>query len=59
MQMHGGIAFAAALGRDDLDQVAHGRRIDRPQEGELIFRHHDIPPFCIGTNTAFLPIPEL
>jgi hypothetical protein len=44
MQMHGGIAGAAALGRDDFDQVTNGRRVDRPQKNELTVRDHDIFP---------------
>jgi hypothetical protein len=43
--MHGGIAGAPALGRDDFDQVADGRRIDRPQKSELTVRDHDVSPF--------------
>ncbi len=49
MQMHGGIAGAATLGRDDLYQIAYGRRVDRPQKSELFFGHHEISPFCIST----------
>ncbi len=49
-QMHGGVAGAAALRRDDLDQVADGRRIDRAQKCELLVRQHrlsdnTVPPF--------------
>ena len=38
MQVLDGVAGAAALGRDDLDQVAHGRRVDRLQKLELARR---------------------
>jgi hypothetical protein len=35
MQVLDRVAEAAALRRHDLDQVAHGRRVDRLQEFEL------------------------
>jgi hypothetical protein len=46
MQMHRGIAGAAALRRDDLDQIAYGRRVDRLQKSELFFGHHEIFSLC-------------
>jgi hypothetical protein len=46
MQMHCGIAGAAALRRDDLNQIAYGRRVNRPQKSELFFGHHENSPFA-------------
>jgi hypothetical protein len=46
MQMDGGIAGAAALRRDDLDQIAHRGRINRAQKRELLVRDHDSSPFA-------------
>src|SRR5437899_1812391 len=48
------IERAAPLRRDDLDQVAHGRRVDRPQELEMApgrCRSHDaVSPLSVAVS---------
>ena len=53
MQVPDRVAGAAALGRDDLHQVAHGRRVDRLQEFELALgRRRHCFPFGAVANRA-------
>ena len=50
VQMLDGVAVAAPLGRDDLDQVANRRRIDRAQEFELARGHSRHGRFLRGSS---------